>query len=418
VPSVFVFTRFWDRRTWLGTIHAVTSLPIGVLSFTLAVVGVSVGAGLAVLFVGFLLLAATLSLAGWMGRVERGRVAVLLGTAIGDPHGPLPDGWWARRLARVSDSASWKELAHAVLLLIVGAPIAVIVTAVWAAGLVLSGFPAYRASLPAGTPHLGSFNFTSERWSVPAGLAGVVVLGLIGPWVVAGVTAVQRSLAVSLLGPSRSRSLRLRVGQLEDTRARSVDAAAAERQRIERDLHDGAQQRLVALAMDLGRAREKFDSDPGAARLLMEDAHVEAKRALVELRDLARGIHPAVLADGGLGVAVASLAARSPVPVTVEVDVAPRPPERVEAIAYFLVAEALANVARHSRATQAWATLVRRGDRLTVEIRDDGVGGADPARGTGLGGLADRVASVDGWFQVISPDGGPTTVLAELACGN
>jgi signal transduction histidine kinase len=106
------------------------------------------------------------------------------------------------------------------------------------------------------------------------------------------------------------------------------------------------------------------------------------------------------------------------VPVTVEVDVAPRPPERVEAIAYFLVAEALANVARHSRATQAWATLVRRGDGLTVEIRDDGVGGADPARGTGLGGLADRVASVDGWFQVISPDGGPTTVLAELACGN
>jgi signal transduction histidine kinase len=198
----------------------------------------------------------------------------------------------------------------------------------------------------------------------------------------------------------------------------AVDVAAAERRRIERDLHDGAQQRLVALAMDLGMAREKFAGDPQAARTLLDEAHDEAKRALAELRNLARGIHPAVLTDRGLDAAVSALAARSPVPVEVDIDLHDRPPGAIESTAYFVVAEALANVAKHAAATHAQVRITKEGGRLVVEVRDDGVGGADPAGGSGLTGLADRVASIDGRLTVASPQGGPTVVRTELPCGS
>jgi signal transduction histidine kinase len=195
-----------------------------------------------------------------------------------------------------------------------------------------------------------------------------------------------------------------------------VDAAEDERRRIERDLHDGAQQRLVALAMDLGMAREKLRTDPQAATELVGEAHEEAKRALAELRDLARGIHPAVLADRGLDAAISALAARSPVPVGVDVATG-RLPGPVESTAYFVVAEALTNAAKHARAGELAVRIARQGDLLVVEVTDDGAGGADPARGNGLRGLADRVAAIDGRLTVTSPPGGPTLVRAELPCG-
>src|SRR5262249_24250053 len=207
-----------------------------------------------------------------------------------------------------------------------------------------------------------------------------------------------------LLGPPRRGALRARIGELELSRARVVDSAEAERRRIERDLHDGAQQRLVALAMDLGRARARFADDPEAARAIVDQAHAEAKEALVELRNLVRGVHPPVLTDRGLAAALSGLAALSPVPVSVRVDAAPRPPASVEAIAYFVVAEALTNVAKHARATRAVVSVDRRGDALSVVIRDDGIGGAD-LRGLGLSGLADRVSGVDGRLTVDSPAG-------------
>jgi signal transduction histidine kinase len=193
--------------------------------------------------------------------------------------------------------------------------------------------------------------------------------------------------------------------------------AATERRRIERDLHDGAQQRLVALAMDLGMAREKLASQPEAARALIDEAHDGAKRALAELRNLARGIHPAVLTDRGLDAAISALAARSPVPVEVDVQLHGRPPAAVESTAYFVVAEALANVAKHAAATHAEVRVIRKDEWLLVEVCDDSVGGADPAGG-GLAGLADRVAAVDGRLAVASPQGGPTVVRAELPCGS
>jgi signal transduction histidine kinase len=206
-----------------------------------------------------------------------------------------------------------------------------------------------------------------------------------------------------------------RVEVLTDTRAGAVDAAQAELQRIERDLHDGAQARLVSLALDLGMAEERFERDPDGARELVEKARGEAKLPLSELRDLARGLRPALLAERGLAEAVRALAARTPLPTTVSVDVPERMVPAVEAAAYFVVAEALTNAVKHSGATRAVVRIDHEGDLLVVEVGDDGQGGADPA-GNGLTGLRKRVEALDGTLRIASPAGGPTLLHAELPC--
>jgi signal transduction histidine kinase len=195
-----------------------------------------------------------------------------------------------------------------------------------------------------------------------------------------------------------------------------VDAADTERRRIERDLHDGAQQRLVSLAMHLGLARAELTELPEDARRVIAEAHDEAKEALAELRHLVRGLHPAILEDRGLDAALSGIAARSPVPVRLDVHVPDRVPPTVEAVAYFVVSEALANTAKHAGALRAGVTARREGDVLRVSVTDDGAGGADPAGGTGLPGLAQRVRSVDGTLSIDSPAGGPTVITAELPC--
>jgi signal transduction histidine kinase len=224
----------------------------------------------------------------------------------------------------------------------------------------------------------------------------------------------------ALLGPSGTAVLQQRVEQLSESREASVDAAEAERRRIERDLHDGAQQRLVALAMDLGLAKERLErgDDDAATVALVGHAHDEAKRAITELRELVRGIHPAVLADRGLDAALSALAARCPVPVDLQVELPERPPAVIEATAYFVVGEALTNVAKHSKARSVRVRVTRRGSILAVEVTDDGVGGAVVHRSGGLAGLADRVRAVEGTLRLASPAGGPTTLLAELPCAS
>jgi signal transduction histidine kinase len=225
-------------------------------------------------------------------------------------------------------------------------------------------------------------------------------------------------LGEALLRPGGHARLQAELDEQRARRRLAVEAAEAERRRIERDLHDGAQQRLVSLAMNLGMARQRFASDPTAAEQLVADAHAEAKLALGELRALARGIHPAVLTDRGLDAALSALAGRVGVPVDVDVVLAGRPPTAVESAAYFVVAEALTNVARHASATRASVSIVEYDGRVIVEISDDGIGGADVAIGTGLAGLADRVDSIDGRMEVRSPLGGPTVVRAELPCAS
>jgi len=238
---------------------------------------------------------------------------------------------------------------------------------------------------------------------------------LAAPWVARGVTSVDRWLVRALLGPG---TLTQRVRDLEQTRALAVDDAAARLRRVERDLHDGAQMRLATVAMHLGLAKEKLgdDGDPldvARTRELLDAAHRGAKEALVELRDLAKGIHPPVL-DNGLADALATLVAASAIPVELSTEVPVRPAPAIETIAYFCAAELLANAAKHSYANRIRIQASGHGDRLLLEVGDDGVGGADPARGSGLSGLAQRVRTVDGRLEIASPPGGPTRITVAL----
>ena len=232
------------------------------------------------------------------------------------------------------------------------------------------------------------------------------------PWLVRWLTNVDRALVRGLLSPSDG--LERRIAELESDRSVVVDTSAADLRRIERDLHDGAQARLVALAMELGLAKEKLTEDPEEAARMVEEAHGEVKLALQELRDLARGIHPAILTDRGLGPALSTIAARCTVPVRVDVDLATRPAEAIEGIAYYTASELLQNVSKHSNATQAGIEVWRADDRLMLQVTDNGKGGANTTGGTGLAGLAERLAAVDGLLAIHSPDGGPTTITAAL----
>ncbi|MCC0099487.1 sensor histidine kinase [Streptomyces flavotricini] len=267
-------------------------------------------------------------------------------------------------------------------------------------------------------------------WMLPAEYGGpgwtgrydtVTVLGalllLATPWLAAALARLDAFAAAALLGPNRAKELERRVEDLAESRADVLDAADLERRRIERDLHDGAQQRLVALAMNLGIARATLTDLPPEAKAVIDEAHREAKEAIEELNSLVRGLHPAVLEDRGLDAALSGIAARAPLPVELTVELARRPGPTVEAVAYFVVSEALANVAKHAKASRCRVDARRDADLLRITVTDDGVGGADPARGTGLVGLRKRVGSVDGTIVINSPLGGPTVVTVELPCG-
>ncbi|WP_423229704.1 MULTISPECIES: sensor histidine kinase [Streptomyces] len=241
--------------------------------------------------------------------------------------------------------------------------------------------------------------------------------GLYGAvWLLKTLAGLDARAALSRLGPTPAELLARRVDEVTESRAGVVDAADAERRRIERDLHDGAQQRLVSMAVNLGLAKVTLTDLPEDARKVIDEAHREAKAAIQELSDLVRGLHPAVLEDRGLDAALSGIADRAPLPVRVRVDLASRPAPAIEAVAYFVVSEALANVVKHAQASRAEVTVERFGGILLVVVSDDGVGGADESGGTGLAGLAKRVASVDGTFSISSPVGGPTVVTVELPC--
>ena len=418
VPALF---DPWRRaRAWWATADSFLNLPVGIIGFSVIVTLLSTGASLlitfflALPFVWLLFVCAT-----GFGAVERSRVRALLGVDLARPHAPLrPGSWWAHLKERVTTRSRWKEIAYFVVMLPFGIFTFVLTAVAWCGSLAMIGLPFYVDHLPGGTAKFWLFELGSGTGAWLALAAGVVGLVLWAPWLAVGLAAIHGALARGLLGPNAARQLEAQVTRLEASRVAAVDSAESERRRIERDLHDGAQQRLVALAMDLGRARERFDSDPDQAMALVADAHDEAKAALADLRGLVRGIHPAILTDRGLDAALSSVVARSPVPVTLHVDVAQRPPAAVESTAYFVVNEALANVAKHSHATRASVAIVRQGDRLVTEISDNGVGGADPDRGSGLHGLAARVAALGGRMHVLSPAGGPTTVIVELPCAS
>ncbi|MEU8591568.1 histidine kinase [Streptomyces sp. NPDC048664] len=291
----------------------------------------------------------------------------------------------------------------------------VLVLVLWAAGAAASSVLVWIWLLPRAWRMDHPGYTTTAAYVTAAGLA--LLYGT--AWLAKGLAQLDTRAARALLGPSREEELTRRVADLADSRAGVVDAADAERRRIERDLHDGAQQRLVSLAVNLGLARATLGDVPDDVRKVIEEAHREAKEAIAELNDLVRGLHPAVLEDRGLDAALSGVAARLPIPVRVAVDLPRRPAPTIEAVAYFVVSEALTNVVKHACASRADVTVERIGETLLVVVADDGVGGAELAattEGTGLAGLAKRVASVDGTMSCRSPAGGPTIVTVELPC--
>jgi signal transduction histidine kinase len=328
--------------------------------------------------------------------------------------------------AIVRSQATWRQLYYHLLAGPALAVAAVIAAGMWIAGIMYTLVYLYGWGLAPdsmirrGTGIAPPYNPIASVFGVVAPdiiltVAGIAAL-LAAPWVTSGVRVLDVAAVKALLGPSRAEELEHRVEHLTQTRAGVVDAADAERRRLERDLHDGTQQRLVSLAMNLGMARTQATSTYEARQAIAE-AHEEAKAALAELRDLIRGLHPAVLEDRGLDAALSGVVARMPIPVRLTVDLQNRRPQPViEAVAYFVVSEGLANIAKHSQASQAEVIVQRAGDRLHVIITDDGVGGANPSRGTGLAGLARRAASVDGTFEIDSPPGGPTLLTVDLPC--
>jgi signal transduction histidine kinase len=405
-----------SAETWLAFIHLVAGTVTGFVAMavviTLTVTGVLT---LWVFLAGLPVLVAMFWLCLQFGRVERARFAALLGVRLPAPPVDLSRGasLWQRSKRLLTTRATRRQFGYALIRFPLSVAETIVLFALWTAAIALFGLPLFGWLIFELQWHIGN-RVPHTGVELVAMLIGLVLLPT-APRLTQGLAAVDTAVARYLIGPGGSTDQTERISALEHSRARVVDAAEAERRRIERDLHDGAQQRLVSLAMNLGRAKARFADDPEAARDIIDQAHTEAKEALAELRNLVRGVHPPVLADRGLDAAISGLAALCPVPVTVRADAVPRPSASAEAIAYFVVAEALTNVAKHAHASRADISVSRHGAVLRVLIRDDGVGGADP-RGQGLSGLADRIAGVDGRLSVRSPDGGPTVIEAELPC--
>ncbi|GGZ20234.1 histidine kinase [Streptomyces inusitatus] len=412
----------FEGRTWREFGHLLLGLPISVLFFVLAVVTVSLGAGLLITFLGVPVLAAGLMACRGLGALERGRARALLGLDVDRPEPVRPQGKgvmaWVG--AVLKSGVSWRHLLYALLHLPWAITSFTVSLTLWVTGWALLAYPLWQWVFPTyvGQPGIQVFGdgrnnnfYLDTSFEIAGASAAGLATVLLSAWLIRGFAQVDRLMISGLLGPSR---LATRVVELESDRGVVVDTAAADLRRIERDLHDGAQARLVALAMDLGLAKEKLLEDPEAAAAMVDEAHGEVKLALRELRDLARGIHPAVLTDRGLSAALSAIASRCAVPVTVEVDLAERPAAAIEGIAYFTVSELLQNISKHARASRASVDVWCSDGRLMLQVTDDGRGGADLAAGSGLRGLAERLGAVDGVLAIDSPAGGPTSVTAEL----
>ncbi|GAB2849605.1 sensor histidine kinase [Actinocorallia aurea] len=407
-----------DAAVWKAALYFPLSSPLGLAWLVILAAGVPLAAATTIIWVGLLVWALLLLLLRSGSMLDRRLIGAVFGTRIPDPYRQTPQGsLLAKGRTILGDPATWKDLAFQIIRIPLALGYFVGSMVMWAVTAALIFAPVGGQINEGFVPDFGNYEPRIGSWydGLPFMLLGIVCL-VLSLYVVKAVSVMHVALAKALLGPSEKQTLRARTSQLQASRARGVDAAEAERRRIERDLHDGAQQRLLGVAMDIGRARTKIDNDPEAARALIEQAHEGARAAIAELRDLARGIYPAILTDRGLEAALSALAARCPVPVRISVDLPERPPAAVESIAYFTVAEALTNVAKHAGAAQAAVEARREGADVVVEIRDDGRGGAALTPRGGLAGLADRAATIDGALTLDSPVGGPTVVRAVLPC--
>lgn len=409
-------------RTGGELAYLLLGLPLAIISFVVLVTGLSLSLSLLIIWVGLPLGVLTLMAARGLAATERARLR-LLDVTIDAPLPPgrgMPGSPVRRWTAWVRDRQAWLDVLHG----LVTFPLAVATSSIaltWLAGA-LGGLTYWFWSrwLPTSPENVTLVDLLdlpfSESWLNL--LLGIFFALTLVP-VLRVASALHVAVARLLLDNPNLRALERRVQTLTESRAAAAAAEAQALRTLERDIHDGPQQRLVRLGMDLSAAERRLALDPESARELVAAARVQTTEALAELRALSRGIAPPVLADRGLAAALAGVAARCTVPVDLHVGLAPgeRLPAVAETTAYFVVSEALTNVAKHSGATAAHVRVERDARTLFVRVEDDGVGGASPAKGTGLAGLVARVAGVDGALTITSPEGGPTVVAASVPCG-
>lgn len=388
---------------WRSLVYLTSAAVVGLFALVSLLVVISVGIVTIPIVVGLFVLGAVPALGRMIAAVERRRL-VLMGE--GSVLDPVPTGalWWKP----TRDAASWRALGYAVLLALVLWFVDAVVVAVVTTAVLASLFSPLLAHYD--TVGMFGWQIDSTSEAVPFAIIATPVTFVLGAYILTVLAAAQSSLARILLS-AREEELEERVGELRRSRLQLVDAFEIERQRIERDLHDGVQQRMVALTMLLGRA--ELDVPEGDGLTLVRRAHSEAEAALADLREVVRGVHPRVLTDLGLSAAIREVADRMPIPVSVDVRLDGRPTTQVEAAAYFVVSEGLTNVAKHAGAGAASVSAWRHGNRLVLVIGDDGRGGAAVGTGTGLSGLVTRLDALGGKLDVTSPVGGPTELRME-----
>ncbi|BCY11667.1 sensor histidine kinase [Actinoplanes sp. L3-i22] len=409
----------WLRRGVAGVLRGGASIGlaltnIGLLAMTLVALAMT-----PVPYLGLALVPWTMTLVRMRTDLERRRASTI-GVLVSRPYHPRPPGLvaggWQHFRWTVTDPATWRDLAWLGPGALVGLGLGLIDTLITLYGLM--GVTLIPVWIWLGTGWFGygvtwsAGNWTDALFCLPQGAVVLAVALSVAPWL----RRVDALFARLFLAPTRSTQLRLRVTQLTATRADTVDAQAAELRRIERDLHDGVQARLVSLSLIIGLADELIDHNPAGAHKLLAEARESSGTAMVELRHLVRGIHPPVLAERGLAGAVQALVLSLPLALTVEVDLPGRLDAPVEAAAYFAVAETLTNMIRHSRARTGSVSLRHTAGLLTMVVADDGAGAADPAAGTGLSGIQRRLAAFDGTITLSSPPGGPTVITMEVPC--
>jgi signal transduction histidine kinase len=417
-------SRGWFRQLGVDTGYALVSFPIAIAAFVVIVTGLALGAGLLIVWVGVAVLAGTLLAARGFATVERAWLPAVLDRPLPSPAYLAADGRPVRKLMTpLRDPQTWLDALHAIVRFPFAILSFVVTVTFWSVALGGLTYGLWDWALPDASTdpdntdllELLGLESTAGRRILLYAVLGLVVAVLL-PFAIRGVALLQASLGRVLL-TSRA-ATQAELGRLTEGRNAAVAAEAVALRRLERDIHDGPQQQLVRLNMDLARAQRQMERDPEAARTALGEAAGLARETLEDLRALSRGIAPPVLADRGLAAALVAIAARSPVPVDLAVDL---PTERLapvtENTAYFVVSEALANVAKHSDATTCRVDVRCSGDRLRVVVEDDGTGGAVLAPGHGLSGLTDRLVAVDGALTVDSPRGGPTRLTAELPCG-
>ncbi|HEV7845629.1 MAG TPA: sensor domain-containing protein [Thermoleophilaceae bacterium] len=409
-----LFRQILDARTWGRIAYLLLALPLGVAEFSFLVTAISFGFGTAITLIGLPVLVASVYAWRWLAQLERRIIGRLTQVEIPSPYrsDPAAARWWQRLAARLADPATWKDLAFLLLQLPLGILSFSITVVVFGFGLRLLFAPIYWHPFADGD-WISVLGLDSLGWAFAAVPVGALIL-LFGIPLLGHLGRLYTWLAAQLLGSNADPALTRQVSELSDARSRIIAAGDAERRRIERDLHDGAQQRLVALALNLRMAEQRAEAgDPSAAELVRA-AGDEAQLALKELRDLARGIHPAILTNRGLPAALEDLASRSTVPVEVVSAPDSRLPGPVEAAAYFVVSECLANIGKHAEASAATVAVASDASHVTIVVTDDGVGGASLDGGSGIQGLADRVGALSGSISVDSPQGEGTRVTASI----